>query len=153
MTITIRPARLDEAPALTELCKRSKAHWGYDAGFMALSEASLTIRPAQITAGRVLVADRDGQPIAVASLNPLGAGTIDLQHLFVEPDEIDHGIGRSLFLAACDLARELGGTLLSILSDPYAEAFYKQMGARRIGDAPSDAVPDRMLPLLEYALA
>lgn len=152
MTLTIRPARLDEAQALSELCRRSKAHWGYDAGFMALSEASLTVRPAQITAGHVLVAEREGKTVAVASLNPLGAHTIDLQHLFVEPDEIDHGIGRSLFSAACELARALGGKMLSILSDPYAEAFYKQMGATRIGDAPSDAVPDRMLPLLEFPL-
>ena len=152
MTLTIRPARPDEAPILSELCKRSKAHWGYDAGFMALSEAALTISPAQITAGHVLVAEHEGRTVAVANLKPLGGGTVDLQHLFVEPDEIDHGIGRSLFTAACELARALGGSVLSILSDPYAEAFYKQMGATRIGDAPSDAVPDRMLPLLEFPL-
>ncbi|MGC8534269.1 MAG: GNAT family N-acetyltransferase [Rhizomicrobium sp.] len=152
MTLTIRPARLEEAHTLSELCKRSKAHWGYDAGFMALSEASLTIQPEQIAAGHVLVAEHEGRTVAVANLKPMGGGTIDLQHLFVEPDEIDHGIGRRLFGAACDLARTLGGTMLSILSDPYAEAFYKQMGATRIGDAPSDAVPDRMLPLFEYPL-
>lgn len=152
MTMTIRPARPEEAAALSDLCKRSKAHWGYDAGFMALSEASLTIHPAQIAAGQVIVAEKAQQLAGVASIAPLGEGVFDLHHLFVDPEEIEHGIGRALFEAACALARAAGGRMLSILSDPYAEAFYKQLGALRIGDAPSDAVPGRMLPLLEYAL-
>ena len=53
---------------------------------------------------------------------------------------------------SADMARAQGGKRLSILADPYAEAFYKDMGATRIGEAPSDAVPDRMLPVLEYTL-
>jgi hypothetical protein len=32
----IRPARIDEAAALSDLCFRSKAVWGYDTEFMAL---------------------------------------------------------------------------------------------------------------------
>ena len=152
MTISIRPARLNEAEALSDLCKRSKAHWGYDAGFMALSQASLTIRPAQISAGRVIVAETDGALSGVATVEPLGDGLADLQHLFVEPEQIEQGVGRSLFAAACNLARRQGARQLSILSDPYAEAFYKQLGARRVGEAPSDAVPDRMLPMLEFDL-
>ena len=34
-TLYIRPARVEEAAALSDLCFRSKAIWGYDAGFMA----------------------------------------------------------------------------------------------------------------------
>src|SRR5476649_1400099 len=49
--ITIRPALLDEADALSALCLRSKAHWGYDAAFMALSQDALTISPALIKTG------------------------------------------------------------------------------------------------------
>jgi hypothetical protein len=33
--LSIRPARPDEAEALTALFYRSKAHWGYDDDFMA----------------------------------------------------------------------------------------------------------------------
>ena len=33
--MTIRRARPDEADALTALATRAKAHWGYDAEFMA----------------------------------------------------------------------------------------------------------------------
>ncbi len=152
MPITVRFARPEEAAALSALCKRSKAYWGYDAGFMALSEPSLTIPPALIAAGRVLAAERGDEIVGMASLEPLEAGVFDLLHLFVEPGAIESGVGSTLFEAICELARRLDGKRLSITADPYAEAFYKQMGAKRVGQAPSDSVPDRMLPVLEYDL-
>lgn len=37
----IRPARVEEAAALSDLCFRSKAVWGYDPEFMALILAAL----------------------------------------------------------------------------------------------------------------
>src|SRR4029077_17951571 len=37
----IRPARVEEAAALSDLCFRSKAVWGYDPEFMALMRAAL----------------------------------------------------------------------------------------------------------------
>ena len=42
---------------------------------------------------------------------------------------------------------------LTILADPFAAAFYAHTGARRVGEAPSDAIPGRLLPLYEIALA
>jgi hypothetical protein len=39
-----------------------------------------------------------------------------------------------------------------IASDPFAEPFYRAMGAERIGETPSDAIPGRLIPLLMYAL-
>jgi len=52
----IRPARAGEAEALTALCVRSKAHWGYDAAFMRLCVPALTMSEHGIAEGRVLVA-------------------------------------------------------------------------------------------------
>jgi len=80
------------------------------------------------------------------------AGKFDLSRLFIQPEAIRTGIGRALFEAAVALAKADGGTRLSILSDPFAEAFYVRLGAVKIGEAPSDAIPDRLLPLLEYAI-
>jgi hypothetical protein len=42
---------------------------------------------------------------------------------------------------------------LAILSDPNAAPFYERMGAVPAGDAPSDAIPGRRLPLLHLDLA
>jgi len=147
----IRGARADEAQALTALCKRSKAHWGYDAEFMRLSDASLTIAPDLIAKGRVIVAE-DGALLGMASLEPLEAGVFDLLHMFVDPSAIGRGVGRALFVAIAERARKENGTLLSIMADPNAEAFYLRMGAGRTGDAPSDSVPGRRLPMLEFRL-
>ena len=150
---TIRAAQRGEAEALSALCKRSKAHWGYDAEFMRLSDASLTIAPELIDTGRVLVAiDSVGRFAGMASLAPLAGNIWDLLHMFVEPEAIGTGAGRALLAAITEKARELGGAALSIQADPNAEEFYLRMGARRAGEAPSDSIPGRMLPMLEYAL-
>ncbi len=150
---TIRPARPDEAEALSALCKRSKGHWGYDAEFMRLSDASLTISPELIRTGRVLAAvDHAGRFVGAASLAPLSGSAWDLLHMFIEPATIGSGAGRALFGAIVEMARKLGGTLLSIQADPNAEAFYLRLGARRTGEAPSDSIPGRMLPMLEFDL-
>lgn len=129
MPLTIRPARPGEAGALSALCKRAKAHWGYDAEFLRLSDAALTIAPELIETGRVLVAEADGRIAGMASLAPLHGDTWDLLHMFVEPAAMRTGAGRMLFAAIAELARGWGGTLLSIQSDPYAEGFYRRLGA------------------------
>lgn len=137
---------------LTELCVRSKAHWGYDAEFMRLSASALAVDEADITDGRVLVAaDMEDRPLGIAAV--LGKGdTVDLDALFVDPPAIGSGAGRALFAAALDLARGLGARRMTILADPNAAAFYERMGARFLRNAPSDAIPGRTLPLYEYDL-
>ena len=40
----IRPARVEEAAALSDLCFRSKAVWGYDPEFMALMMPVIPLR-------------------------------------------------------------------------------------------------------------
>ena len=154
MTLSIRKARADEAEALSELCRRSKAHWGYDAAFMRLSSSALQVPAAAIVEGSVLVAvDAADLPVGIAACRPLAAdGDFDLSHLFVEPTVLRGGIGRALFAAACAWCAERGGKRLTILSDPNAVAFYRRLGALPIGHAPSDAIPGRMLPLLQYRL-
>ena len=120
---------------------------------MRRSEPSLTITGELIGTGLVLVAqDAHTRSVGLASLEPLNDRVFDLLHLFVEPDAIGVGVGKALFQAIADLARERGAKMLSILSDPNAATFYERMGATRIGDAPSDAIPGRLLPLLRYDL-
>jgi GNAT superfamily N-acetyltransferase len=150
----VRPARAEEAAALTELCIRSKAYWGYDPEFMRQAATALTVTSATIDNGRVLVAeDRDSGLLGIAAVGPMQSeGRFDLALLFVEPSAIGTGVGRTLFAAAVHLVRSQGGRSLSILADPFAAPFYQRMGAIEIGEAPSDAIAGRSLPLLEYAI-
>src|SRR5437870_1549027 len=148
----IRSARSGEAANLSALCVRSKAHWGYDAEFMRLSAAALTVNESDIAAGRVLVAsDGNGRTLGVVRVEP-GGEQAELDLMFVDPPAIGSGAGRALFEAAAVLARRLGAKSMAILADPNAALFYERMGARFVARAPSDAIYGRMLPLYEYDL-
>jgi GNAT superfamily N-acetyltransferase len=151
--VSIRKAEAGEAQALTVLCLRSKAHWGYDAEFMRLCVSSLTVGEDTIAEGRVLVAtDEAGQTIGTASVLRDG-NDAELGLMFVDPSAIGGGIGRALFDEAVKLARQLGYRRMTILADVNAAPFYERMGARFLRRAPSDAIPGRTLPFYEYDLA
>ena len=147
-------ARANEAEPLTALCIRSKAHWGYDCEFMRQASAGLAVTPAMIDEGRVLVAeDGNGCLLGVTAIGATPTrDEFDLHLLFVEPLAIRAGIGRKLFEAAVRLAEQQGGRRLSILADPFAAPFYRRLGAIRIGEAPSDSIPGRYLPLFEFLI-
>jgi GNAT superfamily N-acetyltransferase len=150
----IRPARIEEAAALSELCIRSKAAWGYDEAFMALARVALEVSAEQIAAGDVWVAtEADGAVAGIMALGPSEQpSTLDLDKLFVEPRRIRTGVGRALLAHAIIEARRRGAFRLTILADPYAAGFYERNGARLIGEASSDAIPGRSLPLYKISL-
>lgn len=152
MRVQIRSAKRGESQSLTALCVRSKAHWGYDAAFMKLSAAALTVNEDDITAGRVLVAVDDADRVVGMACVLTEGDTADLDALFVDPPAIGSGAGRALFEAAVILARRQGVRRMTILADPNAAAFYERMGARYLRNAPSDAIPGRTLPFYEYDL-
>lgn len=150
----IRLARIEEASALSQLCIRSKAAWGYDETFMSLVRVALEVRPEQIKLSNVWVATAADRSVAgVVALAPSEQpDTLDLDKLFVEPQRIRTGVGRALLAHAICEARRRGAVRLTILAEPYAAGFYERNGARLIGNAPSDAVPGRSLPLYEVKL-
>lgn len=73
--------------------------------------------------------------------------------LFVEPDHIGGGVGRRLWQHAVDTARTLDFEQLTLDSDPFAEDFYRRMGAVRVGSVPSGSLPGRVLPQMAYRLS
>ncbi|WP_339738407.1 GNAT family N-acetyltransferase [uncultured Maricaulis sp.] len=150
--IRLRPARPGEAQALSALCLRSKAHWGYDAAFMAAVEPYLKVTDDAISSGHATVAEAvDGTPLGVCQIDPEGhGGSLDL--LFIDPEAIGRGAGRLLFEHAKAQLKALGLPVMTILSDPYAEPAYLHMGARRVEMRSSEVFPGRELPWLEVVL-
>lgn len=147
----LRAARPYEAAALSELALHSKAHWGYDEAFLERCRAELTLRSDDVTAHRTTVAEIDGHLAGFYSLAgqaPEG----ELTYLYVEPDHIGSGVGRRLWQHAVDTARALGFERFTLDADPFAEDFYRRMGAVRIGLVPSGSIPGRLLPQLAYRL-
>lgn len=149
--MTVRPARPDEAEALTELVMRSKAHWGYSEEFMERCRAELTIHADQMSPCRITVAEAEGRPVAVATLEgepPEG----ELGSLFVEPAMIGKGVGRALFRHMVDVGRGLGFRTLVLDADPHAEPFYEAMGAVRVGAVASGSIAGRTLNRYAFGL-
>jgi GNAT superfamily N-acetyltransferase len=68
--------------------------------------------------------------------------------LQVEPNCLRGGVGKLLFAWATGIARSQGADCLMIESDPGAVPFYRRMGARVIGSAPSGSIPRRVLPVM-----
>jgi uncharacterized protein (DUF952 family)/GNAT superfamily N-acetyltransferase len=147
----IRSARAHEAAPLTELALRSKAHWGYDADFLAACRPALTVSADSIANSWVYVLESDGKIAGFYSVQP-PAATTELDMLFVEPAHIGGGVGTHLFRHACRTAYALGVRRLTVESDPEAEAFYVRMGMSRFSERESSVRAGRMLPLLEMML-
>ncbi|MEL7012063.1 MAG: GNAT family N-acetyltransferase [Pseudomonadota bacterium] len=148
----LRPAEVEELPALSALCLRSKAYWGYDAAFMAACVPVLTLTEADLSAGPFVVAETQGRAAGLAQVTGT-PDSMEIDLLFVDPEFIGTGCGRVLFDWCTTTAAGLGAKMLRIEADPGAAPFYEKMGAVRVGDAPSTAVAGRSLPLLEMSLS
>lgn len=149
--IQLRDARQNELAALSELCLRSKAVWGYDDAFMIACRAELTLRPGELQSTHIQVAERDCTVVGLAQVKVTGTDA-DLLKLFVEPALSGSGVGRLLFEWAAARARSLGAVRMIIEADPGAAAFYERMGARHAGLAPSQSIAGRMLPCMQMDL-
>jgi GNAT superfamily N-acetyltransferase len=148
----IRRARPREAPLLSALALRSKAHWGYDDAFMRACTDELTLSSDEVRNAPVWLLERDDRVLGFYGLGRRSADEAELEYLFVEPDAIGSGVGGRLLRHAREQARSLGFRTLRIEGDPNAEPFYLAMGARPIGRAPSASIPGRTLPLFLLAL-
>ena len=147
----IRLAKPEETTLLTCLAMRSKAHWGYDAAFMAACRGKLTLTPIQIAEGTTYVYEESGRALAICRLDIDGANA-DIAHFFVDPSALRRGIGTKMWQHLLDKCRRQGVAKVAIVSDPNAEQFYLSLGAQPVGTVASESIPGRRLPLLEYRL-
>jgi N-acetylglutamate synthase-like GNAT family acetyltransferase len=147
----IRRALPCEAANLSALALRSKALWGYDAVFMEACRAPLTVDPEAIAKCPFYVLDEGGTITGFYGLSgqpPRG----EIEFLFVDPESVRSGRGQRLARHFLALARRLGFEEIDVSADPFAEGFYVAMGALRIAEVPSDAIPNRLVPRLRFSL-
>ena len=149
--ISLRDATSADLEALSALCRRSKAVWGYDDAFLDACADELTVSYEDLLSSEVKIAQQGDTIVGVGRIE-LDGDQADLAALFVDPDWLNCGAGRILFEWARATARGRGARMMTIDSDPNAEGFYVNMGAKRVGLAPSHSIPGRMLPSLELTL-
>ena len=80
-----------------------------------------------------------------------GNGVVELEHLFVEPEKFDHGIGTRLLDAALASAKKSGATELTVFADPNSSGFYLKHGAEIVGEHKS-SIAGREIPMMRIAL-
>jgi N-acetylglutamate synthase-like GNAT family acetyltransferase len=150
--VQILRAKTDDASTLTEVAFAAKRHWGYPEQWIESWRDLLTIRPEFIASHETHEAIVDNRIVGFYALERKER-RMDLLHLWVLPDWMGRGVGRSLFQHALERAKVLGVRELEIESDPNAEGFYKRMGARRIGASIKDLDGQkRELPILIYEM-
>jgi len=141
----IRQALLEDCQHLSNLAYRSKAHWGYSEDFLALCRDDLTVTGPYLEQHLVNVLEQNDE---LAAFYSFSVQEKKLDALFVDPTYIGQGLGQRLWIDLISRVKALHILEFTLDSDPYAEAFYAKMGAKRIGEIPSTVFPDRSLPLM-----
>ena len=141
-----------QAPVISALALRSKAHWGYDQAFMQQVKDELTYQPKDLLNNPTFVATEGVQLLGFYQLIRLDGQRAELEALFVDPAHLGQGIGQRLFDHMAQHCVALGFSAVEIQSDPFAKGFYLHMGCVQIGSRPSASIPGRELPLLSFHL-
>ena len=142
-----------DAPILSAIAWAAKAHWGYPISWLEQWRDQLTITSTFIAKNEIFAAVVNGQITGFCGLLAIGE-VMRLEHLWVLPEAIGRGIGKTLFQHAAARARALGSACLTIEADPNAEGFYLRMGALRNGTLTIEIEGQpRELPLLTYNLS
>jgi GNAT superfamily N-acetyltransferase len=131
--MNIRPAVEVEAPGLSWLAMRAKAHWGYAAEVLEQWRPELAISPTDVRERPTFVAEVGARVVGFYSLRPSGASW-ELDHLWVLPEFMHRGIGHALLSHALVTAESGGAKEVTVDSDPCAEALYLKWGATRRGE-------------------
>ncbi len=141
----------EQAAALSDLCLRSKAVWGYDAAFLEACRPALTLTAEDWTDSDLQIAV-DGDRILGLAQVRFNGRVAELDKLFIDPDARSAGVGRRLFDWCVEAALNRGATVMTIDADPGAADFYRRMGAVDDGVIASTVIPGRFLPRLKLEL-
>lgn len=118
---------------MTGITLAAKRHWGYPERWMQLWLPQLAISAEYISGNETWAAQKADRFVAWYSLAETD-GELWLDNLWVLPDFIGQGIGKTLFLHALGRSRLRNASVLKMVADPNAEVFYRRMGAIKIGE-------------------
>ncbi len=149
MEIDIIRAVPEGSESLKQIAVASKSYWGYPEALITQWAQTEIITPRAIQEDMVFKACADGTVIGWYRLIPL-LPVNELEDLWVLPDYIGRGVGRTLFEHAVIQAKSTGAGQFELAADPNAEPFYIRMGCRRIGECMSEW--GRAIPHMVYDL-
>jgi GNAT superfamily N-acetyltransferase len=129
----IRLANISEQKQLERLQLRASLTNKGDRDALLAHPDAIEVPIAQISAGRVFVAEWSGAIVGFAAVEPRPDGNSELDALFVDPDMRRRGIGRLLIEHCAGVARQRESAALCVVGNPHAEDFYIACGFSSIG--------------------
>lgn len=144
--LTIEHAQTDHAvQQARELFSEYAAGLGIDLGFQQF-EQELAALPGVYapSAGRLLLANYNGQLAGCCALRPLDTDIGELKRLYVRPQFRGHNIGRALVEASLEAARQIGYARLRLDTLPTmqgARALYAALGFKEIPPYRHNPIP------------
>jgi len=152
MKLKILPAVFDSTKALTKIAISAKRHWNYPESWMQAWLPSLTMTPAYIETREVWMAIVNDHPVGYYSFDENEEG-FWLDNLWVLPEYMGRGIGKTLFEHALERCIRRGVSVLKIEADPNAQSFYEKMGARKVNEHRTQVAGEqRVLPIMEIRM-
>jgi GNAT superfamily N-acetyltransferase len=125
---TIRPARVDDQPALLAIVWKTVLANERDRETLLAHPEAVQVPIEQLTPATACVADADGILAGFAIVLPRPDGDAELDGLFVDPAMQRLGIGRRLVERTKALARAMGAPTLHVVANDDALAFYRSVG-------------------------
>lgn len=136
---------------LSQLCKKSKAYWGYSDEQLKSWDEDLTISEKYIQENQVYKIIDNSIIIGFYTFYSENETTIRLDHLFVHPNYIGKGIGFKLMNHLIENCKSIHKLKIIVDADPNASAFYSKLGFITIGQKPT-FIKNRFLPIMELQL-
>ena len=129
----IRPAVETEAGLLSALAMSAKAHWGYSVEVLEAWRSELALSPEDVQMKLTFVVVVDEEIAGFYSLAPSEASWA-LDNLWVLPQFMNRGVGRTLLSHALEMATLHGAAEVTVDADPNAAPFYIECGAIHRGE-------------------
>jgi ribosomal protein S18 acetylase RimI-like enzyme len=147
----IEIASVNDNQILTEITKKSKAHWGYSEEQIEKWSPFLTISEEYIQTNSVYKLTQDNHIIGYYSYFNNEDNSITLDNLFITPKFIRIGLGKLLM---DDFINRMKNTIckkIILHADPNAEGFYQKLGFQKTGEFQT-SIKNRIMPIMEMNL-
>ena len=132
MEWTIRDATIEDRVAINDVFRRASLSNEGDRALLLAHPEVLELTEAELAAGRTRVAVIDGRIVGFARVTA-HPGWLELDDLFVDPDQMRRGIARDLVLDAAAIALDDGLDHIEVTGNDHALGFYEAMGFTAIG--------------------
>lgn len=148
-SIQFRLARAEDLPELNRISLASKKYWGYPEQWLMHWKEDLTVTERHLKEQFLMLVANEDQILGFIAISE-NKDHYEITHLWVKPEHIGRGYGRSLVVKALkEYCRNRHPVFVT--ADPNAEAFYKKLGFETVGQEESYP-PGRTLPVMKKSL-